>query len=201
MPVAVHIAYVETPDVAPLGVRRQFGAALLRRLLDERFGAGVGQVETAASGQPIVVGATEPAFVSLTHTDRLVAAALAGARVGIDAEPRDRVASQPALRARVCSAAELEWLARQPDERRDVEFLRVWTRKEAYGKAIGVGIGYDLRATNFIPDDDRLAGVPGEWRATSVDLGPDVVASLVVEGAPRRVAVTKVDHREVARLG
>lgn len=201
MPFAVHIAYVETPDAEPLGVRRQFGAALFRRLLDERFGAGVARVETAESGQPIVTGVAEPAFASLTHTRRVVAAAFAAARVGVDAEPRDRVASQPALLARVCSASELRWLERQSESQRNEAFLRLWTRKEAYGKAIGVGIGFDLRSTNFNPDDDCLVGVPGEWHAIAVDLGADVVAALVIEGAAGNVTVTKVDHRELARLG
>lgn len=207
MTVAVQIAYIETPDAEPLGVRRQFGSALLRRLLDERFGVNVGVVETADSGQPLVTGATVPAFVSLTHTTRVVAAAIAPAPVGIDVEPRDRVASQPSLVARVCSLSERSWLEQQPESQRDEAFLRLWTRKEAYGKAIGVGIGFDLRSTNFVPDDDRLAGVPGEWHARAVDLGPDVVATVVVEGSADRAAravrvvVTKVDPRELAHLG
>jgi phosphopantetheinyl transferase len=200
VPVAVRIAYVETPDAEPLGVRRRFASALFRRLLDERFGAGVGRVESAESGQPLVIGVAEPAFVSLTHTDRVVAAAVATARVGIDVEDVSREASHPGLFARVCSAAELRWLERQPDDRRNLDFLRLWTRKEAYGKAIGVGLGFDLRSTNFVPDDDRLSGVPGRWHATTVDLGSDVVAAVVVEGRAIRVAVAKVDHRELARL-
>ena len=204
VPAAVHIAYIETPDAEPLGVRRQFGAALFRRLLDERFGVGVARVDTAESGQPIVIGASEPAFVSLTHTDRVVAAALAAARVGVDAERADRDASHPGLVARVASTSELRWLERLPAGERNHGFLRLWTRKEAYGKAIGVGIGFDLRSTTFVPDDERLVGVPGEWCARAVDLGPDVVATVVVEGPVERVGrvvVTKVDHREVAHLG
>ncbi len=201
MPVAVHIAYLETPDAEPLGVRRQFGSALFRRLLDEHLGLGVGRVETAESGQPIVVGATEPAFVSLSHTDRVVAAALAATRVGIDAERHDRVASHPGLRARVCSPTELRWLEQLPEHQRDECFLRLWTRKEAYGKAIGVGIGFDLRSTNFISDDAPLAGVAGEWHARAVALSPDVVATVVAEGVIADVRVAEVDRRELARLG
>ena len=200
----MNVAYVETPDAEPLGVRRQFGAALCRRLLDQHFGAGVARVETAESGQPIVIGAGEPAFVSLTHTERVVVAAFATARVGVDAEHIDRTATHPALHSRVCSSSELRWLDQLPQDRRDEGFLRLWTRKEAYGKAIGVGIGFDLRSTNFIPDDERLGGVPGEWHARAVDITADVVAVVVVEGSVSpagRVTVSKVDHRELARLG
>lgn len=199
--VAIHVAYVETPDAEPLGVRRQFGAALFRRLLDQRFGAGVARVETAESGQPVVAGAPGAAFVSLTHTERVVVAAFATARVGVDAEHVDRTATHPALRSRVCSSSELRWLDQLPQDQRDEGFLRLWTRKEAYGKAIGVGIGFDLRSTNFIPDDERLAGVAGEWHARAVNIAADVMAVVVVEGVVGPVTVSKVDHRELARLG
>lgn len=195
------VAYLETPDAEPLGVRRQFGKSLLGRLLDERFGTRTAAVETLESGQPIVVGASEPAFVSLTHTDRLVAAVLAPTRVGIDAEPLDNTHSHPSLHSRVCSTAELSWLEQLPEFQRNQGFLRLWTRKESYGKAIGVGLGFEWRSTRFNPDDAALAGVAGEWHARELDLGPDVVAAVVVEGAQAAVAVTKVDWRDVAHLG
>ncbi|HEX7104906.1 MAG TPA: 4'-phosphopantetheinyl transferase superfamily protein [Acidothermaceae bacterium] len=201
MPVAVDIAYVETPDAEPLGVRRQFGRSLMRRLVDARLGAGVARVETAESGQPVVLGAARPAFVSLTHTDRLVAAAFATTRVGIDAEPLDRAPSRPSLRARVCSPAELRWLDELPESQQSQGFLRLWTRKEAYGKAIGVGIGFGLRSTDFVPDDAPHRGVPGGWHAREVALSPDVVAAVVVEGSIGRIELTKVDPRELADLG
>jgi len=201
VPVAVDIAYVETPDAEPLGVRRQFGRSLMRRLVDARLGAGVARVETAESGQPVVVGATRLAFVSLTHTDRLVAAAFATARVGIDAEPLARPSPPPSLHARVCSPAELRWLEGLPEHQRHQGFLRLWTRKEAYGKAIGAGIGFDLRSTDFGSGDGPLGGVPGEWHAREVALSPDVVAAVVVDGAIGRLELAKVDPRELADLG
>jgi len=191
----VHIAYVVTPDAEPLGVRRQLGRSLMQRLVDDGLGAGVGRVEIAESGQPVVVGARRPAFVSLTHTDRLVAAAFATTRVGVDAEPLDRATSHPAVRARVCSASELRWLDKLPKSQQNQGFLRLWTRKEAYGKAIGVGLGFEWGSTSFNPDDARLAGVPGEWHAGDVDLGADVVATVVVEGDPPDVEVMRVDTR------
>jgi phosphopantetheinyl transferase len=197
----VRVAYVVTLDAEPLGVQRQFGRSLMRRLVDKRFGAGVARVETAESGQPIVVGASRPAFVSLTHTDRLVAAAFASTRVGIDAEPLQRTPSHPALHARVCSPSELRWLGELPEHQRDQGFLRLWTRKESYGKAIGVGLEFEWRSTKFNPDDARLAGVPGRWHATDVDLGAGVVATVVVEGGRRAIEVVKVDSRELPDLG
>jgi phosphopantetheinyl transferase len=197
----VHIAYVVTPDAEPLGVRRQFGRSLMRRLLDTRLGAGVARVEVTESGQPVVVGAARPAFVSLSHTDRLVAAAFATSRVGIDAEPLDRTPSHPSVRSRVCSAAELSWLDELPEHRRDEGFLRLWTRKESYGKAIGVGLRFEWRSTSFNPDDARLGGVPGDWHASDVDLGGDVVATVVVEGGAQEIEVVKVDSRELPDLG
>jgi 4'-phosphopantetheinyl transferase len=198
---AVEIASLVTPDAEPLGVRRQFGRLLMQRLVDERFGAGEARVDTAESGQPVVVGANRPAFVSLTHTDRLIAAAFAMARVGVDAEPLHRATSHPALHARVCSVSELRWLEALPEPQQNQGFLRLWTRKESYGKAIGVGLGFEWRSTSFNPDDASLAGVPGEWHASELELGSDVVAAVVVEGGPRPIEVLKVDWRELPDLG
>jgi len=198
---AVEIAYFVTPDAETLGVRRHFGRWLMQRLVDGRFGAGEARIETAESGQPVVVGANRPAFVSLTHTDRLIAAAFATARVGVDAEPLHRTTSHPNLHARVCSPIELRWLDELPEHQRSHGFLRLWTRKESYGKAIGVGLGFEWRSTSVNPDDARLTGVPGEWHASELDLGSDVVAAVVVEGGPRPIEVFKVDWRELPDLG
>jgi 4'-phosphopantetheinyl transferase len=99
------------------------------------------------------------------------------------------------LEARVCSPAEAAALDILHGDERERAFMAIWTRKEAYGKAIGVGLGFEWSSTSFNPDDARLAGVPGEWHARDVDLGVDVVATVVVEGDPPDVEVMRVDTR------
>ena len=60
--------------------------------------------------------------------------------------------SEPLL-LRVLSEAERDWvLAGETTKEQDRRFTAVWTCKEAWGKALGVGILYDLKSTCFLPD-------------------------------------------------
>lgn len=60
--------------------------------------------------------------------------------------------SEPLL-LRVLSEAECAWvLAGESPAEQDRRFTAVWTCKEAWGKALGVGILYDLKSTCFLPD-------------------------------------------------
>ena len=59
---------------------------------------------------------------------------------------------------RVLSEAERDWvLAGETPEEQDRRFTAVWTCKEAWGKALGLGILYDLKSTGFLPET-------GNWR-------------------------------------
>ena len=59
---------------------------------------------------------------------------------------------------RVLSEAERAWvLAGETPEEQDRRFTAVWTCKEAWGKALGLGILYDLKSTGFLPET-------GNWR-------------------------------------
>ena len=59
---------------------------------------------------------------------------------------------------RVLSEAERDWvLAGETPEEQDRRFTAVWTCKEAWGKALGLGILYDLKNTGFLPET-------GNWR-------------------------------------
>ena len=60
--------------------------------------------------------------------------------------------SEPLL-LRVLSEAERAWvLAGESPAEQDRRFTAVWTCQEAWGKAQGVGILYDLKSTCFLPD-------------------------------------------------
>jgi hypothetical protein len=92
------------------------------------------------TGRPHIPGLA----VSITHTaERSAVAASYGGPVGIDLEevqPRD---FRP-LADRWFSPREVAWMAREADQLR--AFLRLWTAKEAVGKALGVGLrGAGLR--------------------------------------------------------
>ena len=56
---------------------------------------------------------------------------------------------------RVLSDSERSWVCAPSDPAsRDRRFIQIWTCKEAYGKALGVGLGCDFRHTSFQPSPE-----------------------------------------------
>jgi 4'-phosphopantetheinyl transferase len=157
----------------------------VRAILAARLGIEPGAVTISRScarcgdpthGRPELAGAGDLSF-SLSHSESLaLVAVVSGARVGVDVEierPRSRL---DALAARVLSAEEhAKWLDAEPPARVHA-FLRLWTAKEAYLKAIGTGITQSLR------DVPRH---PAGWTVTTIPSPPGTVASVAVAERPR----------------
>jgi phosphopantetheine--protein transferase-like protein len=125
-------------------------------------------------GRPTVSGNDEISF-SLSHSGGYAVIALAdgGAHVGVDVEavrPRLRL---DALAARVLSDEEhSDWRAIDDADGQLRSFLRAWTAKEAYLKALGIGIATPLR--------DVPSSVEG-WSMRALDVGSDRVGALAVD--------------------
>lgn len=86
------------------------------------------------AGRPHIPGLA----VSVSYTQHLIAVAASyGGPIGIDLE-EIRARDVAALADRWFGARELEWMRRQDEEL--VAFLRLWTAKEAVGKALGRGL-------------------------------------------------------------
>ncbi len=156
------------------------GWHLLHRLAAER---GV-SVRRGADGRPC---SDPPVDVSLSHGGGWIAAtACETGRTGIDVETLRDVA--PSLARRCLSAAESAWLERaRPGVHRGLRFLRLWTAKEAYLKATGVGLAADPReiSIDHTGDEPRLLGsAAGCWRFSSSTPAPGVWVSTCVECAP-----------------
>ncbi|WP_267241972.1 4'-phosphopantetheinyl transferase family protein [Streptomyces sp. PR69] len=89
--------------------------------------------------------------VSISHTgDLLVVGVARGRRIGVDTEERDRPLSMPLLPEKFCHPEELARLARLPAEARNRALVHRWTLKEAYAKALGVGLRLDLSGVPFV---------------------------------------------------
>jgi 4'-phosphopantetheinyl transferase len=88
---------------------------------------------------------------NLSHCDGLVVCAVAeGRAVGVDAEPEARAAAVARLAPRVLSPEEIAGLERLAGgEARALRALELWTLKESYAKALGVGLSIPLRRINF----------------------------------------------------
>ena len=91
---------------------------------------------------------------NLSHANGIAACIVSGNECGIDCE-KVREYRANVLR-RAFSVRERELIENTPAEQRDLMFFRLWTLKEAYVKAIGVGISYPLDTAEFDFEDGKI---------------------------------------------
>lgn len=113
---------------------------LLRRVVAKRLGMNPGDVLVAKDGHgaPRITSAREPIFVSLAARGDLVGIAIANRAIGIDVELTEAHPPEPAWN--ILHRQEREWLSRQPPVSQAESFLALWCVKEAYLKALGLGL-------------------------------------------------------------
>lgn len=175
--------------------------ALCRGLLSAATGAPPRdwQFSIGAHGKPeVIVPAGAPRLrINLSHTRGLAAAALTVEHdIGIDVEWLDRQPHVDELAERMFAERERQQLATIPDAERTEAFLRFWTLKEAYVKAIGKGLSQPLDAFFFelgrpgIHFADPDADDPARWHFDQLRLEPEHLLALAVRHpAPASLAV------------
>lgn len=126
----------EKPDLRTGYLSRR---GLARRALARRLKRGVDMIEIGreAAGAPLVISPPCGLHLSLSGRDDLAAVAFAEMPVGIDIEPVGAPFEHP---LNVMHAAERELLAGLGDASHET-FLKLWTAKEAYLKALKTGFG------------------------------------------------------------
>jgi 4'-phosphopantetheinyl transferase len=134
---------------------------------------------------------------NLSNSLGLAACVVADApvEVGVDVEAHTRAREIAKLTRRVFSAAERAQLDALAETERPDRYLMLWTLKEAYIKARGMGMALPLGEISFLFDgagNARLevsAGVdddPARWRFRWLDYAGHRIA-MVAEGAAGRV--------------
>ena len=165
-------------------LRQQLGERLTRAPHDLRF-------EYGPVGKPSLSGGALRFNVS--HSDRYALLAVADAEIGVDIEQERPLSDMDALAERVFSAAERQALAQVPAGRKAEAFFAGWTRKEAYIKARGEGIGL-LAAIEVAltpgepPRLIRVDGQPDElerWSIQALSPVQGFAAAVCVEGRGR----------------
>ena len=193
--------------------RFALGRALCRAVLSQRLGRPPRDIvfEIDANGRPILRGGGAPSF-SLSHSGDVVAAAFAPwPQVGVDTEREDRAIDLDSVSATVFTVGERAALAEAVGEAKVALFFALWTLKEAYLKATGLGFGLDARDCAFdpraLPKVHRLAGAgPGEcgsWRFHQWRLRPGYPLALAVRPparAPLRIAPPRRAEPLLGRL-
>ncbi len=124
-------------------------------------------------------------------------------RVGVDVERLDR--GERALDNIIATFApeEQRWIAgAAPGRPRDRRALRLWTLKEAYSKARGLGLGLPFDSFAFTLAEDRgvLAFRPPaddaahHWRFLEVEPVPEALAAVAVEVGEGEVPAVHLHH-------
>ncbi|WP_327678436.1 4'-phosphopantetheinyl transferase family protein [Kitasatospora sp. NBC_00458] len=126
-------------------------------------------------GRPRLAGSGAPHF-SLSHGGGTVLIGLAAVPVGVDVEPVPAAESAEVLSAVLHPAERAELVAVPPADRPGV-FARLWTRKEAYLKGLGIGLGRPPAADYLGGDRDRH---PGGWTVTDLPAGPRYAAAVAL---------------------
>jgi 4'-phosphopantetheinyl transferase len=167
------------------GLRWARGRGLLRGLLARylRIEPAAVHLGVGANGKPMLVYEQRASQISfnMSHSGELALYAFSRAgAVGVDLQvARKRRLNEPALARRALGGAEGRRLSRLDGEQRRREFLRGWTRHEAWLKSRGAGIWE--RQTAGPGRADR-----GPW-ITELEPGAGAAGALAIETRPLTV--------------
>jgi 4'-phosphopantetheinyl transferase len=172
----------------------------LRLLLSGYLDAKPGDLEfdEGPGGKPKlkVTGSGDLRF-NLAHSGDLVLFAVGrGREVGVDLERMKDGLDWNALAANYFSAPERAAIAAVSGDLRKKKAYWIWTRKEAWIKAVGMGLSLDLRHFDVIGPSDEpvwLSSDPpppaaaGRWTLRSLGVGEEFAAAVSVEGSDVKI--------------
>ncbi len=137
--------------------------------------------------------AVEPADLppfqfSLSHTCDLIALLVTKApAAGLDVEWMQRTNDLAAVAQRICSPAELDSLNELSGEEWRLRFFQLWTLKEAYAKARGIGLGLGLQNISFeIDGNDNVTTENAHgWQFDLQTLPPNFILAVALPAEPQ----------------
>jgi 4'-phosphopantetheinyl transferase len=173
--------------------RRDFasGHALVRSVLSVygRRAATDWTFDTDPFGRPCIAPALvrgDPLQFSLTHTRGLVACGVTSSgAVGVDAVRLDRRAPLSLIGSELFADCEIERLNGLPEPERNHYFLKLWALKEAFAKALGLGMAFRWSEVAFGLDGADVQCSPppsfphGYWHAAVYDIAPSYCVAVV----------------------
>lgn len=167
--------------------------ALLRTILGAYLGCDPKRCSFVYSKEqkPSLADAGDIQF-NVSHSgERALLAFTRGREIGVDVEQIRHDSDLQAVARRFFSEREQTELAALPAEEKFDAFFRCWTRKEAYIKAVGLGLALPLRQfdVSLKPADDNalLATQPdaaeaARWSLRDLSAGDGYAAALCVRG-------------------
>lgn len=175
--------------------------ALLRFALSRHTGGSPSgwRFVTLPNGKPELAAGQEGPRFNLTHTRGLAACAIAvDGMLGLDAEHWRARPAPMEVATDVFTLAERDFLARLPPMAQSLAFFRLWTVKEAYAKAIGVGLGFPFDQLAVTLDPLTIAGIGPHWQLAEHRPTADHLLALAV--GCHAAAITSVTWREFVPL-
>ncbi len=164
----------------------------LRLILSEYLGMPPENISYAeqAFGKPVIVtkGMEHDVKFNLAHSEnKMLAAVGLDIRIGVDIEVWNPKIDGASI-ANICFAeTERCFWNGLPKSSKDEFFYRLWTRKESFVKAVGVGLGLDVSTVVSPPTGTgRFLSVPegygsaGDWALIDLALGSGISAALTV---------------------
>jgi 4'-phosphopantetheinyl transferase len=148
---------------------------MVRSILGRYLACSPGAIRftRGAHGKPALAdGATSMRF-NLSHSEDLLLLAVAeGREVGVDVESTDREVAFETLAEEYFAPEEARAVQSAPTSARGSKFYEIWTSTEARLKALGTGLGGELRAADH-----------GRWSLHNFLPADGFAAALAVEGA------------------
>lgn len=132
------------------------------------------------NGKPFLPDDPDLAF-NLSHSNGVaLLATLRGGAIGCDIEWRNPELACPKVAERLFAADEYAALTALATDAWTTGFFNCWTRKEAFVKALGLGLSYPLDAFSVSVGADArfVRGAPG-WSLLSFEPRPGFQAALV----------------------
>jgi 4'-phosphopantetheinyl transferase len=141
-------------------------------------------------GKPYIsIDGQEPEVkFNLSHSRRkmIVAVGLHG-QIGVDIEEwNGRVDFDLVVSSCFAEVERCFWNG-LPEDRKDAFFYRLWTRKESFAKAVGVGLGLDVSRIISSPEGGAHFlsvpegyGLASDWTLADLDFGGGISAALTV---------------------
>jgi 4'-phosphopantetheinyl transferase len=176
---------------------------LVRTILGEALGIPPAEVQFTqnAWGRPELIQPTTLRF-NVTHTEGLIALIISDEHdVGVDTELLSRAPKLLELGPHVFAPKELSDLAALPADQRAHRAVTLWTLKESYIKARGLGLALSLEGFAFRFDPFRLEVEPAlsddgaGWQFETTTLGPHLVSTALRHFPSERVVIKHSEAR------
>lgn len=123
---------------------------------------------------------------NLSHTEDMIIYAVSAKKIGIDIEKNDKKVKYEELAKRFFCTSEYQLIKQVSQEEKAILFYQFWTAKEAYLKAIGLGLSGGLNTIELAYNKRWRAPVivtpiiRENWHLETLDINTNYCCNLVI---------------------